>query len=218
MRTNIARSLWVVAALGAGCGNVMSPGAPDAAKGPPDAAAPDAGPPPPDAPTAMGTSCAQIKIADPAAPSGQYVIDPDGAGGAAPFSVICVMGVQDAGWTQVTDQLASSLSSSVRRQYLYMFGNEGYISPCTTDAWTWANGSGQELVGNYAHFSDTGSSTVVCNGSTEKAQWGVGCSNGPGGTDKVLPAYVESPSGALTMLCVTGECEQVVVMFEKEGC
>src|SRR5579862_5718125 len=145
MRTNISRSLWMAAALAAGCGNVMNPGA-DAAKGA-DAAAADAPPPLPDAAPVTVTSCADIATATPGAPSGAYTIDPDGPGGAAPFSVLCEMAVAGGGWTEVTDQLAASLSATAGRQYLYLYGAIGELSPCTTDAWTWADNSGQELLG-----------------------------------------------------------------------
>ena len=208
--------MWVAAVLGAGCGNVMNPGA-DAAKGQPDAAAADAAPQP-DAMPAMGTSCADILAKTPGAPSGTYVIDPDGPGGVAPFSVICQMDVLSGGWTQVTDRLAATLSSTVGRQYMYLYGATGALSPCTDDAWSWAPG-GAELAGTYAYFDDTGeTSTIACTGSDEKPAWGVGCSNGGGPFDKVLPIYVEDPAGGVSEVCVTATCEYAAVIFEKEGC
>ena len=36
-------------------------------------------------------TCSDIKLCDPKAPSGSYVIDPDGKGGVTPFTVLCDM-------------------------------------------------------------------------------------------------------------------------------
>lgn len=44
-------------------------------------------------------SCLAIKQGDPALPDGQYVIDPDGAGGMNPFPVWCDMTFDKGGWT-----------------------------------------------------------------------------------------------------------------------
>ncbi len=46
-------------------------------------------------------SCNAIHVASPAAPSGTYVIDPDGDGGAAPFSAYCDMASDGGGWTLI---------------------------------------------------------------------------------------------------------------------
>lgn len=54
---------------------------------------PDAPPPP--------ASCRAIHTATPAAPSGMYMIDPDGPGGADPLSVTCDMTTDGGGWTIV---------------------------------------------------------------------------------------------------------------------
>jgi hypothetical protein len=223
MRTNIARSLWVVAALGAGCGNVMKPGEPDAAAAA-DAAKPDAAPPLPDAAPVTVTSCADIAAATPGAPSGTYTIDPDGTGPGAPFSVICEMAAAGGGWTQVTDTLAGTLSSTVNRQYLYLYGTVGYISPCTTDAWTWADNSGQEVTGTYSYFTATTTGTLACVGSAEKPTWGVGCSNGGSYNKKVLPGTTKDvASGASEVWQDDPDAYGTpgaypVTIFEKEGC
>ncbi len=51
-------------------------------------------------PAATPTSCAAILAANPGAPSGNYTIDPDGAGGNAPFITHCDMSTNGGGWTR----------------------------------------------------------------------------------------------------------------------
>jgi hypothetical protein len=52
------------------------------------------------APTApSGSTCLDLHTDDPGLPSGVYSIDPDGAGGDPPVSVVCDMTTQDGGWT-----------------------------------------------------------------------------------------------------------------------
>jgi len=46
-------------------------------------------------------SCQEIKVNDPAAKDGVYKIDPDGAGGNAPFNVYCDMTTDKGGWTVI---------------------------------------------------------------------------------------------------------------------
>jgi len=55
---------------------------------------------PPDAETAPA-SCFAIHTANPALPSGTYMIDPDGLGGEAPISITCDMATDGGGWTIV---------------------------------------------------------------------------------------------------------------------
>jgi hypothetical protein len=46
-----------------------------------------------------GATCLEIHLDEPTAPTGVYSIDPDGAGGDPPVSVVCDMTTQDGGWT-----------------------------------------------------------------------------------------------------------------------
>jgi len=205
-----------------GCGSTMPGSTPDAATAHPDASAAA-----PDAATSAFTSCADIAAQMPGAPSGEYTIDPDGPGGAAPIAVRCEMAVVGGGWTQVTQTLAASLSSGPGRQYLYLFGDKYYVSPCTADVWSWT--TGQELIGSYSWFDGTSSGATSCNGSVEEQPaWGIGCSEGPGPTleRKVLPIGTEDPPGGTGQICqdvpnAYGEanyCADPVAIFEKEGC
>jgi hypothetical protein len=52
---------------------------------------------------ATGASCRAIHEATPSAGDGLYSIDPDGAGGAAPFQVFCNMTASGGGWTRCLD-------------------------------------------------------------------------------------------------------------------
>ena len=54
-----------------------------------------------DAPAITPTSCRAIHAANPRLPSGSFMIDPDGSGSDAPFTVTCDMTTADGGWTLV---------------------------------------------------------------------------------------------------------------------
>jgi hypothetical protein len=49
--------------------------------------------------TPSGTTCLDLLMDTPGLPSGVYSIDPDGAGGDPPVSVVCDMTTEDGGWT-----------------------------------------------------------------------------------------------------------------------
>lgn len=49
----------------------------------------------------QGTSCESIRLADPSAVSGPFLIDPDGAGPAPAFTAQCDMDSEGGGWTQI---------------------------------------------------------------------------------------------------------------------
>mgnify|MGYP003327915412 FL=1 len=171
---------------------------------------------------AYGLDCADILAADPSSASGSYTIDPDGSGGTAPFTVECEMTIDGGGWTQSIQDYLDHLSTSANRRYLYTEGGAWYESPVTALVWSWS--SYQPLNGTYSYAT----SGTVATGSfscthAESGSWGVGCSNGGGGTYKVLPIYYSTPSSALSMICQdrpdafsAGACQADASIWSRE--
>ena len=145
-------------------------------------------------------SCKGVLAAMPNAADGNYWIDPDGGGPVAGFMATCNMSTDGGGWTRLTSAVTDSLVAGADYEYLYgNIGGSWYRSPKTKLVWTW--NSGQELTGEYAWWNGGNSGSLTCNGSDEKPAFGVGCSNGGGGTEKVLPAYGANPSGGIASVC-----------------
>jgi cysteine-rich repeat protein len=144
-------------------------------------------------------SCKDILAKFPAAPSGTYSIDPDGPGGAAAFAAACDMTTDGGGWTRLVAPMAASLKAGVDRAYLYSYNGRWYRSPKTQLVWGWA--SGQQLTGDYAWWNGSQAGSLTCNGSGEKPTFGIGCSNGGGGTAKVLLAYASDPNTGTGTVC-----------------
>jgi hypothetical protein len=110
------------------------------------------------------------------------------------------MVIDGGGWTQALPAYLSTLSSSSSREYLYSLGSRWYRSPSTTLVWSWS--SYQPLNGTYAYStgSTTATSSISCS-HVEAGHWGVGCSNGGGGTCKVLPIYASDAANATSTIC-----------------
>ena len=95
--------------------------------------------------------------------------------------------------------MAASLKAGVDREYLYSANGRWYRSPKTQLVWVW--NSGQQLTGDYAWWNGSQNGSLTCNGSGEKPTFGIGCSNGGGGTAKVLLAYASDPNTGTGTVC-----------------
>jgi len=144
-------------------------------------------------------TCKAILDAGDAGGSGTYWLDPNGGSTADAFQVECEMTTSGGGWSRLVPGVVSGLDGSAQKEYLYLYGSRWYRSPKTT--LTWVFGSGKQLTGSYAYFNGSTTSAFTCNGSGETPQYGVGCSNGGGGTCKVLPIYQANASAATVMIC-----------------
>jgi hypothetical protein len=169
-----------------------------------------------------GVDCADILDVYPTSPNGSYTIDPDGSASAVPFAVLCEMTIEGGGWTQSIQDYLDHLTTADDRRYLYTEGGAFYLSPATDMVWSWSRY--QALNGTYAY---AGSGTVstgsfACT-HAEAGDWGVGCSNGGGGTFKVLPIYSSDPTNALSMICqdqpdafAAGACQADASIWSRE--
>jgi hypothetical protein len=161
-------------------------------------------------------SCAAILAQDAGAPDGTYFIDP----GTGPVAVACLMSVNGGGWTPLVPPVASALDTVTSKVYLYVYGAAWYEAPASTLAWSWS--SGQQLTGTYSYFTGTTGSSFVCTGSSEVPAFGVGCSDGPGGTFKTLPYYSDDPAAGQCEVCQdqpnafgTGSCASGVSVYVR---
>jgi hypothetical protein len=102
-------------------------------------------------------------------------------------------------WTLVTSAVAPTIAGGANKQYLYVAPNgRWYQSPVTTQSWNW--GFYQALNGTYTYCNGTSVGSFGCN-SAEGGHFGIGCSNGPGGTFKTLPIYSASPGAGQCEVC-----------------
>jgi hypothetical protein len=139
-------------------------------------------------------SCLDILRHGASTGTGEYWLKP----GTSAFQVTCEMTIDGGGWTQLVDAFTATLMGNDTKQYLYTYSGRWYESPLTTLAWTWT--SGHQLTGTYRYDDGATTGSFSCAGSpSELPQFGIGCSDGPGPTRKVLPIYSEDPT--------TGTCE-----------
>jgi len=127
--------------------------------------------------------------------NGTYWIDPGGS----VFEVLCEMTIDGGGWTNLIAAVASALPAGEKR-YLYVYNDRWYESPLTVLDWDWTVG-GRQLTGTYDYFDGSAVGSFTCSGSTETPLFGVGCSNGAGGTLKCLPYYAADPAGGQCEIC-----------------
>ncbi|MEM7153132.1 MAG: fibrinogen-like YCDxxxxGGGW domain-containing protein [Myxococcota bacterium] len=71
----------------------------------------------------VALTCQHIIEVEPSVGSGAYVIDPDGTGGEAPFSVYCDMETDDGGWT-----LAARFSNADAESWMLDSGEWWYVT------------------------------------------------------------------------------------------
>ena len=144
-------------------------------------------------------SCKQIYDTGTSKSDGTYWLDPNGGSHGDAFSATCLMSMAGGGWTKLYPNVASSLHGGTTKEYLYVYGGNWYRSPKTTLVWSWS--SGKQLTGSYAYKKGGSTSAYTCHGSKESPTWGVGCSNGGGGTAKTLTYYSKNPSAAQGTVC-----------------
>lgn len=167
-----------------------------------------------------GRNCLDILESGGSTGDGTYLIDPDGSGGAEAFEVLCDMTSDGGGFTQAIQAYLDALDPAESRVYLYSHAGAWYESPATTAIWDWSTYLGVD--GDY--LWGTGASvdgSFPCT-SLESGYWGVGCSNGPGGEYKVLPAYLDDPGRALSEVCQDqpnhfggGVCQEGVAIWVR---
>jgi hypothetical protein len=99
--------------------------------------------------TMFATSCKTLHAADPAMPSGTYMVDPDGPGGDPPFAAYCDMAIQGGGWTVVFYPTGENLNSIMQG---YSAGTPRLMTDATETLIAYRNAA-KAAYQNYASFA-----------------------------------------------------------------
>lgn len=136
------RVILAAAWIAAGCGSINH----DDSK-PADAAGVTTHDAPPDAAN-VPASCVALHTASPDLPSGNYVIDPDGAGGDDPISISCDMKTDGGGWAVVFFSPTAAIEAL---PITYTAGNTRLMNDAKQALVAYRSLT-QDAYANYAHF------------------------------------------------------------------